>query len=363
MSSYPIELYATVPSQKLDFTVEQKIKKGRSETYFDYKLDKYFRGFIKKNVSLSGASDRRRYKPDYIFYDDKRNIFIDIEVDEPYVFFRNIPVHYQGKDEKRNAYFLSKGWDVIRFTEEQVINQPIACCKFISQHIYNRCGEHIWLDGFSMVEDLKESDHLSEEQAAYLATTGFRFGYGKSLKLNLVKRYTFIIVVDTIFLNQYFNKTFSFYKTADHVESKLLEKASLSLFIGELIRSSHYFNPEENKLKVEILFFISNYHSFRQFDMAEDVLVEGIQVDTFYIRTDNILCFEIGDYISDKQKRNILLIADDPAYPGFVESWAANGCNILLGRKDHDSFMPGHFNYVNLSRAAGLAIGLQSYEI
>lgn len=40
MSSYPIALYAIIAPQQLNFSVDQKVKKGRSDTYFDYKLDK-----------------------------------------------------------------------------------------------------------------------------------------------------------------------------------------------------------------------------------------------------------------------------------------------------------------------------------
>ena len=217
-------------------TINTKSRTGRSETYFDYKLDKYFRGFIQRNVSIEDPGKTRRFKPDYVFYDPGRKIYIDIEIDEPYVLVKNIPIHYKGADDKRNDYFLSKGWDVIRFTEEQIANFPNACCKFISTHIYHRCGEHIWIEGFAMIPDLNEVGHHSGEDAIRLAAEGFRWGYSKKLKLNPVKQYTFSIVIDTIFLTKYFAKAFSFYKNEPHVESAISDKANLSVFLNELIK-------------------------------------------------------------------------------------------------------------------------------
>jgi very-short-patch-repair endonuclease len=357
VSTYPIELFSQASPEEVNWTINSKSKAGRSETYFDYKLDKYFRGFIRRSVNIG------RFKPDYIFCDAGRKIYIDIEIDEPYVLIKNIPIHYKGYDDKRNSYFLSKGWDVIRFTEEQVANYPNACCKFISTHIYHRCGEHIWIDGFAMTPDLEEVEHHSEEDSIQLAAKGFRWGYSKNLKLNLIKQYTFSIVIDTIFLTKYFAKTFSFYKHAPHVKSNILHHANLSIFLNELIRYKYLFDPIVKKVTVEVLFFISNYHSFQDFTMAEDIVDENIQLDTFYIRTDNILCFEIGDYIVDRNKKNVILVADDPAYPLIVTDWLNKGIKVILARQEHDTFMPGKISHINLSKASGLAIGLKDYEI
>ncbi|MDW8296830.1 MAG: hypothetical protein RMJ97_08090, partial [Raineya sp.] len=62
----------------------------------------------------------------------KHNLFVDIEIDEPYG-FRGKPIHTIGSDEPRNAFFTEKGWIVIRFAEEQVIREPLQCCQFIAQ--------------------------------------------------------------------------------------------------------------------------------------------------------------------------------------------------------------------------------------
>ncbi len=60
---------------------------------------------------------------------------IDIEIDEPYDGRSKKPHHCtdQGKDQKRNAFFLKGNWVVIRFAESQVVKYPYECAVVIDQ--------------------------------------------------------------------------------------------------------------------------------------------------------------------------------------------------------------------------------------
>ncbi|WP_169513211.1 hypothetical protein [Hymenobacter aerophilus] len=71
------------------------------------------------------------YLPDFIIYDKSTNIYIDIEIDEPYIGATGQPIHYEGSDNKRDQAFNAHNWVVIRFAESQVVSQPDECCNLI----------------------------------------------------------------------------------------------------------------------------------------------------------------------------------------------------------------------------------------
>ena len=82
-------------------------------------------------VNLNG----HRYEPDLAYVDEKRGIFLDIEIDEPYSTSGH-PTHYVGangvpKDDERNRRFRAAGWHVVRFCEEQIFCHTDSCLKVI----------------------------------------------------------------------------------------------------------------------------------------------------------------------------------------------------------------------------------------
>lgn len=82
----------------------------------------------------------RPYEPDIALIDKNLNLYIDIEIDEPYDGYYRFPTHEEGKDEIRDLFFTESGWIVIRFTERQVHkqgNQCIAYIKNVLNSIYN----------------------------------------------------------------------------------------------------------------------------------------------------------------------------------------------------------------------------------
>ena len=59
----------------------------------------------------------------------------NIEIDEPYIYSNKIPTHFVGYDEDRNYQFCDKDWFVVRFSEEQVVRNPIECTYFLKTFI------------------------------------------------------------------------------------------------------------------------------------------------------------------------------------------------------------------------------------
>lgn len=184
-------------------------KKGRFEEKFKTLLISIFEDKIKFDIPFNFLSDdynyindcenlynfqdndfmfrkfEEKYKnayyiPDFIFKNE--NICIDIEIDEPYT-LDSKPIHCSNdKNEiKRNVYFNSKNWIIIRFSENQIATQPINCCLLIAYIISKYSGDVDYL------AKIIENNNLEE-------------------KLNTEKRWTTSTVSELV-KNKYRNET------------------------------------------------------------------------------------------------------------------------------------------------------------
>ncbi len=104
-------------------------KKGVTESIFHAKLLSTFGDMILLDKTVFD------YTPDFIYFNPKFNLYIDIEIDEPYDGISKDPIHYIGADDVRDYCFLRKKWCVIRFSEKQIIEQPSACCDEIKRTV------------------------------------------------------------------------------------------------------------------------------------------------------------------------------------------------------------------------------------
>lgn len=118
-------------------------RKGyKEETFFSY-LQSYFTETLKvyNDRFVLTRNNTNRYEPDFTLIDEKGdiNIFMDIEIDEPYEGLNDISkrkvTHYQFADANRNNEFINRGWIVVRFAEIQVHQNPKGCCRFIADVI------------------------------------------------------------------------------------------------------------------------------------------------------------------------------------------------------------------------------------
>ena len=114
------------------------VKKGISEDYFAKKLSKEFTILTNQRISYL---DTFLYPDILLIYD---NLYIDIEIDEPYSNDDGSPIHYLEEDEdeelcsidsRRNDYFNEQGFEVIRFAEEQIYLDPEECVNTIKRVI------------------------------------------------------------------------------------------------------------------------------------------------------------------------------------------------------------------------------------
>jgi hypothetical protein len=151
-------------------------QKGSSELYFFRYLKRHFPGCVFDNLALRIKDTY--YYPDFVLHYEPCSLWIDIEIDEPYSLPHGEPTHYIGADERRNQFFLDKGWGVVRFTEEQVVRQPLACCRFLAELLHALTGD----DSFLL--ELKNAPELTirpypwtEEDSRYMATYKTRQSY------------------------------------------------------------------------------------------------------------------------------------------------------------------------------------------
>jgi len=149
---------------------------GASERHFKIHLDRYFPKRIRLDLALSIPDFPKPYTVDFA-YQHPSGLRIDIEIDEPYVYTSKQPIHYQGKDDKRNQAFLDRGWVVIRFAESQVIQQPESCCKEIAKIIAEALADPALLKPFAQVPELTPVPHWTQAEAEEMARQNTRNRY------------------------------------------------------------------------------------------------------------------------------------------------------------------------------------------
>lgn len=113
-------------------------QRGYKEKAFTHNIRFHITGIeVADNVHMVIPHFKRPYEPDIVLFDKSRNLYVDIEIDEPYDGFYRFPTHcikfeetYK-KDDIRDLFFVESGWMVIRFTEKQVHLQSQQCIDHI----------------------------------------------------------------------------------------------------------------------------------------------------------------------------------------------------------------------------------------
>lgn len=143
-TNYP---FVSMPLENSVIKFPRKIAEGRIgiRGYKEADFDIYIKRYFSSNGSFKFFNDRflfisnntKPYIPDHVLTDENNNLnlFIDIEIDEPYDGIGRLSTHEKGKDNSRNKYFNERGWLVIRFAEIQVHQNILGCCKHIAQVI------------------------------------------------------------------------------------------------------------------------------------------------------------------------------------------------------------------------------------
>lgn len=86
---------------------------------------------VRADLHLTIPYYNKPYEPDIVIIDKALNLYIDIEIDEPYDGYFRYPTHEIERDDTRDLFFTESGWIVIRFTERQVHLQETECIAYI----------------------------------------------------------------------------------------------------------------------------------------------------------------------------------------------------------------------------------------
>lgn len=110
-------------------------RRGYTEVKFESLLKNCFTSpfEIQSNAYVPTKNGNSYYEPDIIIAYKKNglNVYLDIEIDEPYDGFSRNPIHEIGSDDIRNKFFTKRGWIVMRFAEIQIHQEPKKCCELI----------------------------------------------------------------------------------------------------------------------------------------------------------------------------------------------------------------------------------------
>jgi len=169
-------------------TKKNSVKRGVAESQFHKILRSYFGNNIKTDLALEIPNNDNKnkvqnwYYPDFCFY-NRDTIAIDIEVDEPYVGVNGEPIHYLYSDDYRDEFFLDNDWIVIRFAEEQIVNEPINCCYVIAETIYEYTSDDNFLKKLGKAFPLGKVKRWTKDESHKLAFKRSRDKYlGKKFK-------------------------------------------------------------------------------------------------------------------------------------------------------------------------------------
>jgi hypothetical protein len=144
-------------------------------------LREYFPGRIHDSLLVEGKT------PDFAYIDPQTGLHIDIEIDEPYT-PRQYPkegnlnvTHCIGMDNERDSCFRKRGWIVLRFSEQQVIQYSKGCCKEVAKVISMLTGDKSVMRPFNDVQDVPKTLRWTEQKAIQMANRRERLDYRRKL--------------------------------------------------------------------------------------------------------------------------------------------------------------------------------------
>lgn len=151
---------------------------GVSEKYFQKYLQKYFQDILHPSYRFK-INDEYAYSSDFTLI-LPNGISIVLEIDEPYNGLNNQPHHCtdDGKDDRRDEFFMRGNWVVIRLSEFQICAYPDECCYFIARTIDRIAQQNIVaLDRFTGVSDLPTDSRWTSQASRQMAKDKYRVGY------------------------------------------------------------------------------------------------------------------------------------------------------------------------------------------
>ena len=169
---------------------KSNLHKSKAKQAFNLVLNKWFTNYIRTDLTLGDYSSNRKqpYWTDFVYFDSKLNLYVDIEIDHPYeLIYDSYETHileknYIGENNYRDNFFNKNGWFVIRFSEEQIVKYPESCCKYIGKLLFQITFNFKYINDFYHIHDLPKMPMWTKSESNYMAKNKYRDLY---LKPNL----------------------------------------------------------------------------------------------------------------------------------------------------------------------------------
>lgn len=149
-------------------------QKGYKENDFFNKLKQQITDIeLTNNVHMVIPNFNKPYEPDIVLFDKKLNLYIDVEIDEPYDGYYRYPTHYINpeddvkQDNVRDLFFTESGWIVIRFTEKQVHCEAYDCIAYIKNVLHSLYSRNFLTDATCQKENQWDYNQCIQWQKIY----------------------------------------------------------------------------------------------------------------------------------------------------------------------------------------------------
>lgn len=146
-------------------------------------LNEYFPDKVLTNYTILQSPDSKGFVPTYIVSVSDKKLYIDVEIDSPYDMESGEPTTFVKNDscefskQEHDTFFEKAGWFIVRFAEEQIVKQPISCCKYIAQTIYEIIGDDTVLQKFNTVDNIQPLDMWTYDRCLQLRQERYRENY------------------------------------------------------------------------------------------------------------------------------------------------------------------------------------------
>lgn len=178
------QLLSDLMSNRVNPIGHSQARQGVSEGEFLRYLQCYFPSTL-QGIQFKIPMSKKSYSADFTIVHSMSGIGIDVEVDEPYAGLSLKATHCWDEDTdcRRNQLFNEWGWIVVRFTERQVVQAPLSCCKFIAMVIAQVTGDRSYLELLESQPDLLPVKPWTTKEAKQMAKQRYRQSYLKQ-KIN-----------------------------------------------------------------------------------------------------------------------------------------------------------------------------------
>ena len=159
----------------IKITNSKQYSKGVTEDFFKNKLIDKFNNNLLTGCSIVFENHDTPYLPDFVIKIPELNLYLDIEIDEPYIGKTGEPIHYVDVDDFRNDFFLENNWIIVRFAEIQIIKFSDECINIISEIINRLIGlKTINLKNLGKIKTIPQ---WTKDEGYQLAYERFRESY------------------------------------------------------------------------------------------------------------------------------------------------------------------------------------------